>query len=192
MLSKLHVSLAFNHGGCVRGSASNTLLSSATSCGKNQQVRIYLSFYLVYTGCFHCIYCFSYNLTCVCLFLSTVLYHQQQRRHVLYQDHCQHGNSSFSPRSRRLQQQHHVNFWPSGVSNNNTSMPDACNSNTTMSHTMSDAILCCCWRQRQKITPALLSRKQQYYVWELPRNALRAKSLPIYTHKNYAPLELIN
>ena len=92
MLSKVLVSLAFDHISCVRGSASNMTPSSATPCPNNQRVRIHISFYQSIV-CFHYIYCFSYySLSSVCLFLSTILYHQQQRRHVLYQDHCHHGN----------------------------------------------------------------------------------------------------
>ena len=56
-------------------------------------LSIYLSIYLSYVW-FHCINCFSYSyiITRVCSLLSTVLYHQQCRRHVLYQDHCHHSN----------------------------------------------------------------------------------------------------
>ena len=47
--------------------------------------------------CFNCIYCFNYSYSLltrvclfVCLFLSAVLYHQQQCRRVLYQHLCHH------------------------------------------------------------------------------------------------------
>ena len=72
----------------------------------------------------------SYSATHVCLFVSIVLYQQdQQYEHVLYQDHCHH---DVSPRFERPTMTAALNRTPAALTNVNTNYRN-CNRNTSSS-----------------------------------------------------------